>query len=280
MGKRTTRGGLAAAVAIAVAIGLPVGAPAGGTEQADLTLINSDSPDPVVTGATLTYTIEVGNKGPAAAPDVAMTDNLPGGATVVSANPSAGTCNPNPHKVVCRLDELAVETTWTIVIAATVTRKQGTMTNAASVQSGLPDPRPGDNSESEKTAIAPPPDPPNCEGVDATLFGTDGDDTLTGTANRDVISALGGNDTIDGLGGDDLICGGSGDDSIRARAGNDLIRAKSGDDVARGGDGSDDVGGGTGRDTLFGGLRPDRLLGGQGRDRCAGGFGADVKIGC
>ena len=110
-----------------------------------------------------------------------MTDNLPGGATVVSADPSAGTCNPNPHKVVCRLDPLAVEATWTIAIAATVTKKQGTLTNAASVQSGLPDPRPGDNSESETTAIAPPPDPPDCEGVDGTIVGTEGDDVLAGT---------------------------------------------------------------------------------------------------
>ena len=131
MGKFGARGGLVGTLAIAAALALPAGVPAGAAEQADLTLTNSDSPDPVATGATLTYTIAVTNKGPAAAPDVAMTDNLPGGATVVSASPSAGTCNPNAHKVVCRLDTLAVGETWTIVIDATVTRKQGSMTDAA-----------------------------------------------------------------------------------------------------------------------------------------------------
>ena len=123
----------------------------------------------MATSTTLTYLIEVRNAGPAEATDLAMTDNLPGGATVVSAEPSAGTCNPNPHKVVCRLDSLVADGAWSIAIAATVTKKRGTITNAASVQSGLPDPRPGDNSATETTAIAPPPDPPDCEGVNATI---------------------------------------------------------------------------------------------------------------
>jgi uncharacterized repeat protein (TIGR01451 family) len=234
----------------------------------------------VASGATLTYTITVHNKGPDPATDVAMTDNTPGGTTVVSATPSQGSCNPNPHKVVCKLDPLPIDGTWTIAIAVSVSKKKGRLTNAASVQSGLPDPRPGDNSESETTAIALPPDPPNCEGRNATIFGTDGNDQVVGTEHRDVIAALGGDDVVDGRGGNDLICGGSGDDQIRGRAGVDLVRAKSGNDVARGGDDRDDVGGGTGRDSLFGGLRPDLLRGGPGRDSCNGGFGADAKLSC
>ena len=269
-----------AMLALPAALILPASAPAGGAPAADLGLTIADNPDPVATSTMLTYLVEVRNAGPAEATDLAMTDNLPGGATVVSAEPSAGTCNPNPHKVVCRLDSLVTDGAWSIAISATVTKKRGTLTNAASVQSGLPDPRPGDNSATETTAIAPPPDPPDCEGVNGTIVGTEGDDALVGTEKRDVFVALGGNDVVEGLGGNDLICGGSGDDSLRGMAGADALRAKSGDDVVRGGDASDIVGGGSGRDRLFGGLRPDRLLGGPGRDRCFGGFGADDKIGC
>jgi uncharacterized repeat protein (TIGR01451 family) len=273
-------GWFVAALAVA-ALGLPASGPAQGVDPAaDLTLANVDSPDPVQSGATLTYTVAVRNGGPDAATDVAMTDNLPGGTTVVSASPSDGRCNPNRRKVVCRVDPLAVDTTWTIVIAVSVSKKKGSLTNAASVQSGLPDPRPGDNSQSQTTAIAPPPDPANCEGVDATIQGTDGNDRLVGTDRHDVVAGLGGDDVIDGLGGNDRICGGSGDDQIRGRGGFDLLRAKSGADVVRGGDDRDDVGGGTGRDALFGGLRPDTLRGGPGRDSCSGGFGADSKRSC
>jgi uncharacterized repeat protein (TIGR01451 family) len=273
-------GWFVAALTIA-ALGLPASGPARGTEPAaDLTLTNVDSPDPVQSGATLTYTVTVHNKGPDPAIDVAMTDNLPGGTTVVSATPSDGRCNPNPRKVVCRLDPLAVDATWTIAIAVSVSKKKGSLTNAASVQSGLPDPRPGDNSQSQTTTIGSPPDPPDCEGLDATIPGTEANDSLVGTEQRDVIAALGGDDVIDGLGGNDRICGGSGDDQLRGRAGFDLLRAKSGADVVRGGDDRDDVGGGTGRDSLFGGLRQDTLRGGPGRDSCHGGFGADAKLSC
>ncbi len=274
-----TRGGLVIG-AVMAALVLPSAGTAGGELEADLTLTNLDSVDPVVTGTVLTYAIEVRNAGPAAATDLAMTDNLPGGTTVVSATPAGGSCNPNPHKVVCKLDSLAVDGSWPISIDAVVNKKQGSLTNAASVQSGLPDPRPGDNSQTQTTAIAPPPDPPDCEGTDGTLVGTEGNDALTGTEGRDVVVALAGDDVVVGLGGNDLICGGSGNDLLRGMADSDVLRAKSGDDVVRGGDGGDNVGGGTGRDLLYGGLRPDRLYGGQGRDSCNGGFGADFKLSC
>ncbi len=276
-----TRGGLlVSALAATVVVMVVVGPARAADPAADLTLTNTDSPDPVQTGGTLTYVITVHSKGPDPAPDVAMTDNTPGGTTVVSANPSDGSCNPNPHKVVCKLDPLAVDGDWTIEIAVSVSKKSGSLVNAASVQSGLPDPKPGDNSASQTTTIAPPPEPPDCEGTNATIYGSDANDILVGTDHRDVIAALGGDDAIDGLGGNDLICGGSGNDLIRGRAGYDVVRAKSGDDVVRGGDDQDDVGGGVGRDSLFGGLRPDTLRGGPGRDSCNGGFGADVKLSC
>ena len=53
---------------------------------ADLTLALSASPSPVHSGANLTYTITVTNKGPDFATNVLVTDSVPGGATFVSVD--------------------------------------------------------------------------------------------------------------------------------------------------------------------------------------------------
>ena len=45
---------------------------------ADLSLTKSDSPDPVLSGHELTYTLGVHNNGPASAPSVSLSDTLPG----------------------------------------------------------------------------------------------------------------------------------------------------------------------------------------------------------
>ena len=90
-----TRGGLVIG-AVMAALVLPSAGTAGGELEADLTLTNLDSLDPVVTGTVLTYAIEVRNAGPAAATDLAMTDNLPGGTTVVSATPAAWQLQSEP----------------------------------------------------------------------------------------------------------------------------------------------------------------------------------------
>ena len=87
-----------------------------------------------------------------------------------------------------------------------------------------------------------PPTPPTsiCEGQDATIVGTDGDDDLAGTSNRDVIAGLGGNDDISGLGGNDLMCGGDGSDTMAGGDGDDIMTGQSGDDQMAGGAGNDE----------------------------------------
>ena len=51
-----------------------------------------DTPDPVTVGSQLTYTIGVQNLGPNASSSATVTDVLPAGVTLVSANASAGSC--------------------------------------------------------------------------------------------------------------------------------------------------------------------------------------------
>lgn len=80
-----------------------------------------------------------------------------------------------------------------------------------------------------------------CDGLTATIEGTDGGDTINGTNGADVIAGLGGDDIINGLDGADTICGGAGSDTITggdttligflAGDGNDTILGDTGDDT-------------------------------------------------
>jgi len=64
---------------------------------------------------------------------------------------------------------------------------------------------------------------PRCDGQDATIVGTAGDDDLVGTAHSDVIVARGGNDVVRGLSGDDVLCGGPGRDRLFGSGGDDRL---------------------------------------------------------
>ncbi len=120
---------------------------------------------------------------------------------------------------------------------------------------------------------------PTCNGIPATLAGTDGDDVLVGTDGDDVIIGGRGNDRISGLDGNDLICGGFGDDILDGGAGDDIILAGPGADVARGRAGSDSIFGGHGHDELEGNAGNDEIRGFTGRDYVKGGLGDDVVFG-
>jgi RTX calcium-binding nonapeptide repeat (4 copies) len=117
--------------------------------------------------------------------------------------------------------------------------------------------------------------PLKCNGLVATITGTNEDDSLTGTPGDDVIVGLAGNDVIDGRGGNDTICGGPGADTLLGGNGDDVLLGDDGDDVLLGGAGSDNLSGGNGRDSLFGGPGDDSLQGDAGDDVLDGGDGTD-----
>lgn len=60
------------------------------SNTADLVITKTASPEPVIAGTALTYTLTVYNCGPATAQSVSFQDPLPSGATFVSANQSSG----------------------------------------------------------------------------------------------------------------------------------------------------------------------------------------------
>lgn len=133
-----------------------------------------------------------------------------------------------------------------------------------------------------------------CQGMPATIVGTNGDDLLVGTDGIDVIAGFDGHDEIIGGGGDDVLCGGPGQDVIRGGSGNDLISGgpgadtifgESGDDTLRSGPGLDRIygdfgdGSGGGADLIFGGPHRDVIWGAAGDDVIFGGTGPDEIFG-
>ena len=59
---------------------------------ADLSITKSDSPDPLLTGANLIYTLTIRNNGPDGAVDVRVTDTLPPETTFRSCSSTTGDC--------------------------------------------------------------------------------------------------------------------------------------------------------------------------------------------
>jgi Ca2+-binding RTX toxin-like protein len=97
--------------------------------------------------------------------------------------------------------------------------------------------------------------PVTCQGVNATIAGTAGNDVRIATPGKDVIAGLGGNDKLSGLAGTDLICGGKGKDTLNGGKGKDKLYGQAGNDTLNGGGNIHQFG--------FG----DRCTGGKGKDK-------------
>ena len=130
------------------------------TTSADLSVIKSDSPDGVLAGATLTYTLDVSNAGPSDAQTVVATDVLPVGVVYVSATVSGGfgpeTCSESAGTVTCALGSVLSGSTETITIVVTVDgglAERTVLTNNASVSTASTDPDGSNDSDSEDTTV-------------------------------------------------------------------------------------------------------------------------------
>jgi Ca2+-binding RTX toxin-like protein len=134
--------------------------------------------------------------------------------------------------------------------------------------------------------VTPPPaagaaEPPLCNGIPATHWGTSGNDrgenAIYGTEGDDVIHGLQGRDEIYGLGGNDIICGGSHRDWIDGGDGRDDIWGQGGHDEIRGGVGYDFMRGGPGNDKIWGNRgKGDTIWAGIGSDVCVG----ETEVNC
>src|SRR5439155_533555 len=125
------------------------------TASADLSIIKTDSPDPVFAGGTLTYTLSVSNAGPSTATTVSVTDTLPAGVTFQSASGTGWACSGTNASVTCTRASLAPTggTPSTITITVTAPNEGGTISNTASVGASTSDPNTANNSATEQTTV-------------------------------------------------------------------------------------------------------------------------------
>jgi len=139
-------------------------------EGADLSITKADSPDPVVAGDELTYTVTAINSGPDDAAGATVTDILPAGTTLVSATPSQGSCS-GAAVVTCDLGAMSAGSSATITIVVNAPDTAGSITNSATISGPSTDPNPGNNSAAATTNVVNPCSPPG------TLVAGDAEDT-------------------------------------------------------------------------------------------------------
>jgi uncharacterized repeat protein (TIGR01451 family) len=152
-------------------------APTTVTPSADLSLTKGDSPDPVLLGGDVTYTLTVHNAGPSSAAGVSVSDPLPDGLTFVSADSTQGTCS-GTATVSCAIGTVAAgaanDVTVTIVATAGPDAVPS-VTNTATASSSTADPTSANNEASEQTSVDP--------AADLSLTKTDSPDPATVGSN-------------------------------------------------------------------------------------------------
>jgi uncharacterized repeat protein (TIGR01451 family) len=124
----------------------------GGGTGANLTLQKSDSPDPVLVGNLLTYTIDLTNLGPEDAANAEVTDDLSPRVDFDSASSSQGTCSEAGGIVTCDLGDLLSGDTATVTITV-IPNQEGSVTNTAVGSSEIQDPNLANNSDAATTTV-------------------------------------------------------------------------------------------------------------------------------
>ena len=121
--------------------------------EANLTLTKTGSPDPVIAGNGLTYTLTVTNTGPSDATGVILTDTLPSGVTFKSASP---VCTPpsGDNQVTCNLGGIYSGDHEQVTIVVNVDSSTTvSLSNSATVLGNETDPTPGNNTDIEVTQV-------------------------------------------------------------------------------------------------------------------------------
>jgi uncharacterized repeat protein (TIGR01451 family) len=122
--------------------------------DADLSIVKSDSPDPVVVGQPLTYTLFVSNAGPDDAANVVVSDTLPAGVDFQSAVASQGSCLFAAPTVTCDLGSISNGGDATVTIVVTP-QSAGMISNTATVASDATDLDQSNNSDTEGSEVDP-----------------------------------------------------------------------------------------------------------------------------
>jgi uncharacterized repeat protein (TIGR01451 family) len=123
-------------------------------QVADLTVTQSDAPDPQFEGLQIDYHVLVTNSGPSAA-SVMLTDTIPSGSTYLGVTTSQGSCAHDAGAITCSLGELAEGNHADVIVSVAAPPGWGTSTNVATVTIVPPavDPDLSDNTSSESTQV-------------------------------------------------------------------------------------------------------------------------------
>ncbi len=128
-----------------------------GEVRADLSITKSGSPNPVIAGNNVTYTMNVTNLGPDDADKVVVTDNLPTSLSFVSCGATnSGVCAVSGNNVTVSFATLADGDSATVTLIATV--KGGTaggtaIVNTATVGSNDTDPNNNNNTATSTVTV-------------------------------------------------------------------------------------------------------------------------------
>ena len=131
------------------------GRPARAAAPVDLFISDvSDSPDPVFAGSTVSYTVQVGNRGPGTATSTLLTAPLPAGASFQGSNDDR--CSATSTLITCDLGTLGAPGMASPVIIQVRPTEAGTLSLTFTVSSAEPDANPSDNSRTATTTVTTP----------------------------------------------------------------------------------------------------------------------------
>jgi len=127
-------------------------------QPADVSIVKTANPNPVEVGNDLTYTITVGNAGPAIANNVVVTDPLPANTTFVSEAGSGWSFSSSTVNNVMTITadltgSLAVNGSSFFTITVQAPSTPGMITNTATVTSSTPDINLGNNTSTVTTQV-------------------------------------------------------------------------------------------------------------------------------
>ena len=112
----------------------------------------TDSPDPIVLGNVLTYTVEIKNQGTSPANNVILSNTLPPALDFLSATSSQGSCGEIGGKVTCSLGHLEIEEIQSVKIEV-LPNIQGEVINTVEVSALEKDRDSKNNRATEKTTV-------------------------------------------------------------------------------------------------------------------------------
>ncbi|MEA2344659.1 MAG: trimeric autotransporter adhesin [Thermoanaerobaculia bacterium] len=129
---------------------------------ANLAVTNSDAPDPVNSGGTITYTQSITNNGPDAAANANITESIGSGVTFQSIAAPAGWSCTTPAIggtgiINCSTASLANAGSASFTVVVNVTAVSGSVSNTITGSSDASDTVPANNSAAATTTVTPPP---------------------------------------------------------------------------------------------------------------------------